>query len=295
MKKDLRVILKGGLGNQLLQYYAGLELSQYLDRQLVIDTSWFKRNVHSNGLLDQREFLLNQYKFSENINIIDKMNWKNSPLTERMIRKIPHRISNFIGFYPEMTQADYVIRTQKEIVIFGHWVNKPVLPTRDILRVHLVKNILNPSPSYSSLQKKVQQTNIISVHHRLGDYKNFGLQYGVIDEEYFAKAVRFLKRNLNSERQEVWLFSDEPELSLRMLSSKIEISQVISKHHKISESETISLISQSAGIVGSNSTFSWWAGLLSDDLKTSVIFPKDYMRDVETKQTGLYIDGWHYL
>ena len=295
MKKNLRLILKGGLGNQLLQYFAGLQLSRVSTRELIVDTSWYSRNIHSNKLLDKRNFLLNQYQFSKDLNIENEMNWKNSPRTERVLKELPSWVGKYIGFYEDLKLDEVLHLNQREVTVFGHWVTNPIIPNREILRQQLVKGILDPSSNFKILQKEISEKKIISIHHRLGDYKNFTEAYGVMNEDYFARAVQHVSRDLNFEKGEVWLFSDEPELSRRLLSQSIEIAKVISRDFKISEAETISLMSQSAGIVCSNSTFSWWAGLLSDESITTVAFPRYYMKGLPTIETGLYVKDWNYL
>ena len=295
MKRLLRLILKGGLGNQLFQYFAGVELSNLHQRQLVVDTSWFSRNVHSNGLLDPRGYLLSQYEFSKKLHLESEMNWKNSPRTERTMKYLPKMVSHSLGFYDEMAREDHQCLIQREITVFGHWVMKPILPSREHLRLVLIDGIDNPSQNYLLLSAILGKRKVISIHHRLGDYKNFSDSYGVLGELYFTKAIEKLERQLNLKDSEVWLFSDEPELSLKLLSPRIDISKVITKEYNMNEAETIALISKSSGIVCSNSTFSWWAAFLSVEAKTSVVFPKFYMKNVLTRNTGLYLGGWEYL
>lgn len=295
MKEKLRLVLKGGLGNQLFQYFAGEELSRFYRRKLIVDVSWFERNIHKNGLLDKRNYLLGQYKFGKTLQITSEFSWKNSPKMERIIRKLPKHVGNFAGFYEEMSkdEKDYLFRD--EITTFGHWVMTPILPKKEILKKKLVEGIANPSHGYMSLRESLLKKKVIAIHHRLGDYKNFGHYYGVIDENYFSNAIKRIEEIAKFKNHEVWLFSDEPKLSSSLLSKRFEISKVISDRYEINESETIALISQAAGIVCSNSTFSWWAAFLSDESTSSVVFPEYYMNDILTRNTGLYVRDWNYL
>jgi hypothetical protein len=80
-----------------------------------------------------------------------------------------------------------------------------------------------------------------------------------------------------------------------MLSQYYKIDKVIDESHGLCEAESIALMSESSAIVGSNSTFSWWAGYLSKSELTKVVMPKQYMRGILMKETGLYVSDWLYL
>jgi len=97
MQNRLTVGLKGGMGNQLFQYFAASEISRSNSRELVLDISWYRRNVHANGLLSPRQFMLGQYSFSKDLTISEDFNWKNSPLTERILRRIPNQVTLHTG------------------------------------------------------------------------------------------------------------------------------------------------------------------------------------------------------
>ena len=80
-----------------------------------------------------------------------------------------------------------------------------------------------------------------------------------------------------------------------MLSQYYKIDKVIDESYGLCEAESIALMSESSAIVGSNSTFSWWAGYLSKNELTKVVMPKQYMRGILMKETGLYVSDWLYL
>jgi hypothetical protein len=119
--------------------------------------------------------------------------------------------------------------------------------------------------------------------------------YGVTSKSYYLDAIRALENALNGNPSEVWLFSDDPLAATEILSSYVNIDKVINDSFGLGEAESIALISESSGIVGSNSTFSWWASYLSKSEKTRVVMPKEYMRGTLMKDTGLYVSEWLYL
>jgi len=295
MHSRLTIGLKGGMGNQLFQYFAAEEFSRLSERELVIDTSWYEREVHSNGLLNPRKFTLNQYSFHKDLRITNDFNWRNSPLTERIFRRIPIRFGISAGIAYELKRGSNIPQLLSNVYISGHWIRNPILPPREELREMLVENIVSPSSGFIQLRKVLQNRKIISVHIRLGDYLNFQEVYGVTSKSYYIDAIRALENALKGNPSEVWLFSDDPLAATEMLSSKLKIDKVINESFGLSEAESIALISESSGIVGSNSTFSWWASYLSKSEKTKVVMPKQYMRGTLMKDTGLYVSEWLYL
>jgi len=117
MTKTLRMIVKGGLGNQLFQYFAGRELSDETERKLVLDLSWYRRNVHKNGLLNQRNFMLNQYKFAETCTTLQ---WQMLLPFQKKKKKSPQKYSSINAETAEMKN-----RTQTPVFVFQkHFSNK---------------------------------------------------------------------------------------------------------------------------------------------------------------------------
>ena len=292
--RSLRLILKGGHGNQLFQFFAGLELSRSLNRKLVIDTSWYHRAGNKNGLLSPRQFSLDQYEVLSQFQVDSRLFWKNSIQVERVVKRIPHAVSQFLGFYPELERHQIVRFAAQEIVTFGHWIDRPILPSKSEIKTLLASQRVANSIEMKDLKQEQRNFPVISIHLRLGDYENFKSVYEVTGLEYFSNALRIIEKSTDLKKAKIWLFSDEPKKAHDLISSLIKIDRVLDESTGLNEAETISLMSSSRAIICSNSTFSWWAGYLSED-NTQVYFPKQYLRGVPVTSTGLYVEGWNYL
>lgn len=292
--RSLRIILKGGHGNQLFQFFAGLELSRSLNRELVIDTSWYQRAGNNNGLLSPRQFSLDQYDVLSKFQVESALMWKNSIQVERAIKRLPYVISRFLGFYPELELNQNVKSVTQEIVTFGHWINRPILPSKIEIKTLLANQRVENSNELNDLRQEQSKVPVISIHFRLGDYENFKSVYDVNGLEYFINALRIIGESTDLKNAKIWLFSDEPKKAHDLISSMIKVDRVINETTRLNEAETISLMSHSHAIICSNSTFSWWAGYLSED-NTQVYFPRQYLRGVSVESTGLYVNEWNYL
>lgn len=292
--KSIRLILKGGLGNQLLQYFAAENLSKQTGRDLVLDLSWFVQKGNRNGLLDVRHYELNNYDFSQHLPTESELSWKNSIYTERLIKVLPKKLSTLLGIFEEPSQNLSISLSRRQITIFGHWVNEPIVPESVQLRNLLIDGISRKSAEYLRLSEDVQRDRVISVHMRLGDYEKFSYQYAIRDPNYFVNAVQTVKHKFNEKHLKFWIFSDNPKKASQILSNIVEPDLVFDEKLNLSVSEELALLSKSSAIICSNSTFSWWAAKMSNE-NSIVIFPREYMRGIEFSQTGLYSKNWTYL
>lgn len=292
--RSLRLILKGGHGNQLFQFFAGLELSRSLNRELVIDTSWYQQAGNKNGLLSPRQFSLDQYEGLSKFQVDSVLMWKNSIQVERVIKRLPHVISQFLGFYPDLELNQNVKSVAQEIVTFGHWINRPIFPSKIEIKTLLANQRVSNSIELNNMKQEQKSFPVISIHVRLGDYENFKSVYEVTGLKYFRNALNQIEKSIDLKEAKIWLFSDEPKKARDLIASLINVDRVLDEKTGFNEAETISLMSGSRAIICSNSTFSWWAGYLSED-NTQVYFPKQYLRGVLVKSTGLYVDEWNYL
>jgi hypothetical protein len=182
----------------------------------------------------------------------------------------------------------------QEIVIFGHWINRPILPSKNEIKSLLANQRITNVNELRDLRQEQSNFPVISIHFRLGDYENFKSVYEVTSLEYFSKALRIIGKSTDLKKAKIWLFSDEPKKAHNLISSLIKIDRVLNETTRLNEAETISLMSSSRAIICSNSTFSWWAGYLTEDY-TQVYFPKQYLRGVSVESTGLYVNEWNYL
>ena len=285
--KTLDLVLRGGLGNQLFQYFAGVELAKQQERILRLDQSWYERDIHLNGMLDARKYELDSYIFEERLAITSNFNLRNNPRIERLFKATPRWVGLALGQVEELQPRERSSR--RNLTTFGHWINQDFIPSRKVAHELLVGGLRSVSGNYAALVDEMNGREIVALHVRLGDYLKFKDVYGTTGPDYY-------KRVLSSEElqgREIWLFSDQPDSALEILAGESRIHRVITNKYTLSSAETISLMSYAKIIVASNSTFSWWAGYISES--SQVFFPKLYMVGLETRQTGLFVPEWTYL
>ena len=292
MLKTLTVVLKGGLGNQLIQYFTGLNIARELNCDLVLDTSWYARSIERNGLLSKRYYSLTSYRFGDEIHEESLFHWRNSPRTERFIRFVPKEIGHWLGVVEEFDGTTSTRR--KKLLTFGHWIDKPRLPSMEQARSLLVDGLKSPSSDYLELAEQMEEEGITAVHIRLQDYVNFQEVYGEFSIDYLRMALKSSKEAKTNNSQ-LWLFSDDPELASEIMRSIRTPDKVVDESYELSDAENLALMSHATTLIGSNSTFSWWSAYSSCREKAEIFFPKMYTTSKKFKETGLFVNTWNYI
>jgi hypothetical protein len=285
--KILDLVLRGGLGNQLFQYFAGVELARQQGRILRIDTSWYDRNIHFNGMLDARKYELDSFIFEEKLLKSSRIKLQNSPRVERLTKISPRWVGLALGQVEELQPKERSLR--RRLTTFGHWINQDFVPNRNKAHELLVDGLRTYGSDLAILTQEIYSREIVALHIRLGDYLKFKNIYGTTSSDYYKKVLS----SQEIKGKEIWLFSDEPDSAVKVLAGLANIDRVITSEDSLSSAETIVLISHAKTIVASNSTFSWWAGYISQN--SQVFFPKYYMMGVESIKTGLFVPEWNYL
>jgi hypothetical protein len=153
------------------------------------------------------------------------------------------------------------------------YCNSPLLfsSVGDILRGQL-RNLSEPSDWFLETQRYVTNASPIAVHLRLGDYRNLASVYGELGSHYFEGSKRVVERLSGS--REYLIFSDEPDLAKKFFSQTSLNARIIHTPKQSRPLESVLLMSQCAGLIASNSSFSWWSAYLMNDSSKPVIFPR---------------------
>jgi len=136
------------------------------------------------------------------------------------------------------------------------------LENRSKLREEL-SSLSQPSAMFLSNLTELKERNPIIVHVRRGDYIGLEHIYGNLATKYYLDAIEILREQVSSDS--TWIFSDSPDELPNYLVKSLGAERVIGPKEVPSPLETLVLMSMGTAIVGANSTFSWWAGLISQD------------------------------
>ena len=120
---------------------------------------------------------------------------------------------------------------------------------------------------------EVSKSKSLAIHIRRGDYLHHKNSFGVLDDNYYLSALEKMRNS--TELEKIYIFSDSPE-SVIDFQKRLNLESEIIAPTDLKPSETLVLMSRCAAIITSNSTFSFWAGILASH--NNVIYPDPWFK-----------------
>jgi len=291
------IVLRGGLGNQLFQYAAGLAMSDINSVKIWTETCEPRK---TQNLVDLEHFILKrkvEFEPGPTNKLAKKiLNWNlicGLGVTDKRISKFLIAISSYLGsiyFSAKDLSALHLVpgigsgsftqrRVPKNSLINGYFQSE-VWSKRPGVRDELMElEIRNPSRNLVDWISQIQKDQPIIVHVRLGDYR-FEHKIGILSADYFMRALQSEK--LQNISRNVWIFSDEPTaLDVKTLVPAFYQARVFDDM-TLNPSETLELMRHGSAYVISNSTFSWWAAYLSYNRHCPRFMPKPWFKAQES-------------
>jgi hypothetical protein len=296
-RKRIQLILIGGLGNQLFQYFAGQYLAHKSGGVLRVDPSLsqFGRSGHSDwinaltlpmGAAPRR----NKYSLTDLQSLV-KRKVRDFLLRlisdkELQLRFLHQYQSPVLGFDP------YLEEIQTPVTITGYfqtWRYYRALADKGLVAEIKMKN---PSNWYlEKLSELDSQGNVLGIHVRRGDYVG-NSDIGTLSVSYYESALRDLRaRGLTWDA--IWIFSDDKALTQSEFEKfdgggkNLHFVDPPKESHSF---ESMLLMSKCQSIVIANSTYSWWAATLGNPNKT-IACPSKWFTQM-TDPEDLYPESW---
>jgi hypothetical protein len=254
--RKVEVLLEGGLGNQLFGWATGYSLSKRTNAKLILNVSQ----------LGQRGYQLGEFKL-RNLTICEKKHpIKSSRRLSKLNPLVHHEKSlNFDSEIFESNNSKFLIG------YFQSWkyFNLHMEEIRDMLQTPV-----SPSEKYMHYENIFKNQNTIVAHVRRGDYKDNENYHGLVKSAYYSSALDNIRQNQHKETKLV-VMSDEPELAKAVVQGA---DFYLGPDDIPSAVETLLLMSKAKYLIGANSSFSLWAGMLMNDAGSIRIFPDPWYK-----------------
>ena len=290
----INVFLRGGLGNQLFQYAAGLFLAQTQDQQVIFRTDLLPAVTDSIGAVSRWPNQLSEFKCDS----VMRHHWLQPAGSTHLLSKLLQALRSLSDLAPKLFLTLGVIAGERSpappfsklprIWHVDSYCSSaiPALALGESLRKQ-IRSIIDPSPLYLQLFEEAERAEPIIIHLRLGDYQNLKHLYGEPQYERIA-AVIDSKKNA---KKPTWLFTDSPEMVPEEVMSKLRPDKLIGPTDLDRPIENLVLLSMGSTLVCSNSTFSWWAAFLMGE-NTDVLYPEPEGLPHEVFSGDMAIEGW---
>jgi hypothetical protein len=302
----MKVILTGGLGNQIFQVNAALELYA---GEIELISNIGKPRVDANGNPEIAGLHLpGRVKLTSprirNLNLASKVFGLNlrAHFAPSKFESYFLGVFRFLGsiYFSVIFRELTVIRASTNVgysalgkarrsdLLIGYFQSYRYLTAKT---KHEIKKLAPkcPTTAYLKLRDSYAENRNLVIHVRLGDYFNEpGI--GILQRAYYELALT--KVDL-SKVDKVLVFTDSPEKVIEYLPSLKNLAVEIVTND-LSSVETISLMALGNQFIISNSTFSWWAAAMSSSEDKLVIAPSPWFEKMPSP-TDLISPVWHLV
>ena len=266
MNKNINIILKGGLGNQLFQYFTAYFLSKKLNMNLAVDVSNYKNNNY-------RQFkLFNLLRINKNY---FKNNKENFFL--RKFKKI-HQFFFFNNFKENnafsYSEAFKELHDKKNINLIGFFQSEKYFHANRNEIIRLINFDSNRKSYNRKLSSKILNSKSLAIHIRGGDYIAFEKEnpnYGALSELYYKKAMKIIEKNLKN--FDIYIFTDDKSYFFKNNFLNTYKYTLVDSGSDIND---LYLMSLCKNFIISNSTYSWWGAFLSIYRNKIIVAPKKW-------------------
>lgn len=290
------VKIKGGLGNQLFQYAAGLQLASARGVELKLDLSFYEQDKTANHVA----FALGQFNIDSQIALPDELSCFESEnpngLLGRFLRQLVfcfRTVSRGHIFLEKHFHYDpQIINVPKKILLDGYWQSEKYF--YDIS--DKIREKFEPKIKFSNkdieVAEDINKKNSVSVHIRRGDYVSNKLAneyHGVCNIDYYLRAFDYIHRQIQC--PSFFVFSDDipwVKQNLGFLKNTI----FVDHNDERRAVHDLYLMSLCRHHIIANSTFSWWGAWLGEFPDKIVVAPRKWFSKPEINTSDLLPASW---
>lgn len=291
------MILFGGLGNQLFQYFAGNYLANKSDANLKIDSTFsqFGRSGHSDWIGETTlpgniTMSAPRYSFRYLDSLVKRrirelLAWVIKGKRRQL--KILHQYhSSAPGYDPQLEQL------KPSVTIVGYFQTWRYFEALKSLGLVPEIKMKRPSSWFLEMTDRLDsEGRVLGIHVRRGDYVG-NAEIGSLSISYYMAAAEEL-RSRGVTWDAVWIFSDDVLLTqneFKEFSNVKENLVFVDPPFGSHAFESMLLLSRCSSLIIANSTFSWWAATLGNQEK-SVVCPSKWFAEMEDPR-DLYPKNW---
>ncbi|MDB5813272.1 MAG: hypothetical protein JWN23_389 [Rhodocyclales bacterium] len=285
------VALKGGLGNQLFEYAAGLALASRRGAELVLDVSSFSDPR-------ARHFALGPFELPERIQQRAFRFWSRGGFCDAVLRRLSRRFGWTRGGVPVHYENssrgfdDSVLTLEAPILLDGYFQSEQYFCDYAALlreRLSVPRHLHEAS---RQLMHLIRACDAICIHVRRGDYISNPVAnqfHGLCGMDYYRRGVELVAEKLGAPH--CFVFSDDPQwvrenMSLPFPTTVVDINGEDQAH------QDLWLMAACRRFVIANSSLSWWGAWLSSHIDKQVVAPKQWFKGSTQDTSELVPADW---
>jgi hypothetical protein len=291
----VEVFLRGGLGNQLFQYAAGLYLADKQNEEAIFRTDLLPFRPDSISNVSRWPVQLSDFEFRGTISSKSNQPYGSTNGFSKLMQagrlvgdfspQAMIRLGLLFGenYLPEDYESLPPIRQINSYCTSA----QPAMHLGNSLR-NEISSLVRPSREFQDVMAKSESLKPTMVHLRLGDYRGLRDLYG---EASLEKLQEVITNTLATSGGPVWLFTDSPEDVGIEFTNKLGISKVLGPSLLPVPIENLIAMSSGANLICANSTFSWWAAFLKGP-NGNVFYPEARGTPIRVFKDDLVLWDW---
>lgn len=289
MPNEITCCLMGGLGNQLFQIFATISCAIKSQRKF-----FFSNQLNCRGVTPRHTYwdtFLSRLKLFVTI---DSSKHGIYMLKEQ-------------GFAYDESLVDGVLHdTQEHLTIFGYFQNEKYFKDNydsickligiDEMKTKTLKKFHDLNP-----ETDVGLDATVSMHFRIGDYKNLQHIYQVMTYEYYESALLHIIQERNNDCLRVIYFFEEHDFeivceTISKLSEKFPHIEFTRVNKEFNDWEQMMLMSVCRDNIIANSSFSWWGAYFNSHHDKIVVCPSLWFGNyAQLDSSDLCPKSWHQI
>lgn len=272
----ITVEVMGGLGNQLFQIFALISYSITYKVSFYIENKTIQNGPRKKVYWD---------------NILQKLKifFKRSLLNTPVVRE-PH------FHYAQLP----IVPSNINVKLSGYFQSYKYF---DHNRETILK-LLTMNEMKREIKNKTMQTtyeNTVSMHFRVGDYKDIPQHHPLMSIEYYANALHSLIKDTNKDDWNILYYCEDGDIEyvndkIRQLQSIQELKELsfVKIDSQLDDWEQMLTMALCKHNVIANSTFSWWGAYFNENKDKQVYYPSVWFGPAqgEKNMKDLFPDGW---
>lgn len=287
LKNPVVVRLDGGLGNQMFQYAAGLDLAKRLGTTLYLDPRQYETyTLHG--------FALSDWNISATIAPSQILN-QVRPLRIRLGQKMPFLLGRSRFFKESSLAFDPAWHgIQHGKWLLGYFQSEQYFSAA---RARLLQEFTLRKPLGTHAEQcsnAIQNSNAVAVHVRRGDYISnpVTLQiHGVCSPAYYQQAIQSITQRVEQAR--FFVFSNDPQWAQANIAWPVGTCFVNSGES--SPAVDLALMAMCQHHIIANSSYSWWGAWLSLFDQGIKIAPQPWFDDPTYPEQTLVPAHWERI
>jgi hypothetical protein len=250
--------IMGGLGNQLFQifnlisYCLTNKISFYFEYKEIPDRS-DRPFYWDNFLVSLKPFI--KKKYNENMPIYRETGFHYNKITEYSQINNPFK---FFGYF-----QSYKYFEEKKDDIFK------------LIKLQNQKQTIK-----DKYKDSYNFDNTISLHFRIGDYKNIQDHHPIVNSEYYISALKYIIKQTNKDNWNILYFYEEQDVTqvncnINEIKSSFPNNNLnfIPVNTNTQDYEQVILMSLCMHNIIANSSFSWWGAYFNSNSDKIVCYP----------------------